>query len=279
MAAQNAAPALSAPASAERTRRGPPLLSGPVGPADEAVDAPSWAALGAKFGREAPRALPAPADLPAPLGSTEMIVDAEQVAEAGGSEFESPNQPVAEAIWRMSEMSEIELAEGHTATAPREHTDDAWRSTAVETNTVGADLLDEPAPSAEPIVAEEQHQQQADAAADIFTAQSHASPLDDSRHACWIALLQADNPARFKLWSMELIAQPSALPTILSALTNNPTTIDASDDPRYQRALADALAASIQSPTQVAEALAPESAPDDEPPDWLSLRMKGQAEV
>jgi hypothetical protein len=85
---------------------------------------------------------------------------------------------------------------------------------------------------------------------------------------------------------MELLAQPAALPTILSALTNDASTLEASDDWRYQLALANALADPSESPpiqtavqSHAAVATTPQHAPDDEPPDWLSLRRPGQEEV
>src|SRR5262249_27444771 len=98
--------------------------------------------------------------------------------------------------------------------------------------------------------------------------------------AHWIALLQADDPALFKLWSMELMAQPAALPTILSALTSDWAVMDASDDPRYQQALVEALAALSDSRSQMVRAKPSQPALDDDPvPDWLSLRRMGQEEV
>jgi hypothetical protein len=99
-------------------------------------------------------------------------------------------------------------------------------------------------------------------------------PLDRRRIAHWITLLQADGPALFKLWSMELIAQPATLPSILSALTSDLAALDRADDLRYQHALGEAL--TIQS-KQSSSLL---SAMEDEPaPDWLSLRRMGQEEV
>jgi hypothetical protein len=365
VAAQSAGPALPVPDSTDRARRAVPLLTGPVGPSDEIGDSPPWAALGAMFGREAPRALPAPPVPPAPAASaTAAIVDVQSAGEAelrapigeegteDSSGFEPREQPVAEALWREPEAAEVDAVEDLVVDAPDEQTDDAWRTPALEMSPAGAEEepgpkpLDEPAAKADildpaadrvlpgenadldqaddlspgwlaPLAENEAHSaieletphwvalgaafgraepttddrrpdQRIEVAEAMLTAQPNEPPIDGERIAQWIALLQADDPALFKLWSMELIARPAALPTILSVLASDPAEMDASDDRRYQRALADALVVLSEPPPYLAAAAhsnveavaAHENAPDDEPaPDWLSLRRSGREEV
>jgi hypothetical protein len=116
----------------------------------------------------------------------------------------------------------------------------------------------------------------ADQQPDQIPALPEEAQLDGQRIAHWIKLLQADDPALFKLWSMELIAQPATLPTILSALTSDLAALDRSDDPRYQRVLVETL--TIQSKQSLH--VSPEHILDAEPaPDWLNLRRMGQEEV
>src|SRR5262245_648696 len=109
VAAQSAAQALSTPDAPERTRRALPLLTGPFRPTDEPADAPSWAALGAMFGREAPGALPAPTDIAAP-SADEVTVDGEPIAETAAeihSDHAPSVGPTIETAGRESEIIDI----------------------------------------------------------------------------------------------------------------------------------------------------------------------------
>jgi hypothetical protein len=113
-----------------------------------------------------------------------------------------------------------------------------------------------------------------------------ATAVDPERITRWITLLKADDPALFKLWSLELQGQPDALPTILSALTDDPVLLQFADDAEYQQALVLAIGLVADSPASeqqfvapsapsapAAEAApAPEPLPEEPPPDWLRLR-------
>jgi hypothetical protein len=256
VAAQNTTLALPGPVSPDRTRRGPPLLSGPTDLVDEPTDAPSWAVLGAMFGREAPQALPAAADPVVSPTTAETIIDVQPAKEAA-----SPTSMAAADVDTHGDLT----SHGESAA-------EATRSESDSTNIVPWEVF-----AAMPDM-------QTDHAghtpiAKIDTMQPNEPPFDSKRIARWIKLLQADDPALFKLWSMELTAQPAVLPTILATLTSDPTAIDASDDPHYQRALVEALAALSERPSHTQAAKTPERTIDDEPPNWLSLRQMGQEEV
>jgi len=113
-----------------------------------------------------------------------------------------------------------------------------------------------------------------------------AVEIDPARVVLWLNLLKADDPALFKLWSLELQGQPEALPTILSALTNDPNVLRLADDPSHQHALVLALQQPAALPKQPEEASPPAASsalppappplavPEESepPPDWLRLR-------
>jgi hypothetical protein len=108
------------PEPTERRGRSVPLLSGPVGPADGADDAPCWAALGAMFGREAPRALPGPVGPGAlPPESAAAIVDAELVEEPMRREAE----PVAAGGGAIEAFEVADVASAKALDEPATHAD------------------------------------------------------------------------------------------------------------------------------------------------------------
>jgi hypothetical protein len=263
------------------------------------------------FGREAPRALlPAPTDPPVPPTIANTNVDIEQVEEAGlhvsaevdrdDSSDPAPAQPAIEAIWRESDSTDIEASISFTTAS---NPQDELLIEAEIDNPVAGDQLygdltsldqdDEslgwlaPLADGQALLSIEQQAPEwaklGDTASQAepttinqLPAPPEEAPLDRRHIAHWISLLQADDPALFRLWSMELIAQPATLPTILSALTSDLAALDRSDDPRYQHALVEAL--TIQS--KQSSHISPEHILDDEPaPDWLSLRRMGQEEV
>jgi hypothetical protein len=333
MAAQSAASALPGPASSDRSRRGPPLLTGPTDLADAPTDAPSWAALGAMFGRETPRALlPALTDIPMLPAIPNPSVDVDPVEEADlhtsivkadrdASRDPTPAQPAIGAIWRESALADIELSRDFTVesdqqvdnveaklgtkspnellteaklgdpeaddqlygdlTSLDQNSDDSlgWLAPlaegqariTLEQAAPGWATLGDVTSQAEPATAGQQPDQ--------IPALPEEAPLDRQRIAHWITLLQADGPALFKLWSMELIAHPVTLPTILSALTSDLAALDRADDPHYQHALVEALTIQSERASHI-PAGSPKHILDDEPaPDWLGLRRLGQEEV
>jgi hypothetical protein len=113
-----------------------------------------------------------------------------------------------------------------------------------------------------------------------------AVEVDPTHIARWVGLLKADDPALFKLWSLELQGQPEALPTILSALTNDPKVLRLADDPVHQQALVLALQQPVElrqqpedvRPPAASFAIPPPPSPpavpeeSEPPPDWLRLR-------
>jgi hypothetical protein len=274
VAAQNAAPA----PSADRTWRGPALLGGPAGMADQPADAPSWVALGAMFGREAPRALPAPADISAPPSVAQARINTEdqlasesrdQLAieveiydpKAGGQLYENTatlDQGDEESLGWLAPLAEDQAHATAELEAPQRA------------------IFSDAKPQAEPIAIE----QPVTPASDTLPMLPKEAPIDSQSISRWIALLQADDPALFKLWSMELIARPMALPTILAALTDDQAMLDRSDDPRYQRAMVEALAGRQEVAPGMSEAKSLQDRLEQEQePDWLSLRRIGHEEV
>jgi hypothetical protein len=352
VAAQKAVPALPGPVAPDRVRRGPLLLTGPT-------DAPSWAALGAMFGREAPRALPSSAETSAddePIEEAELrpsIVEGDRVA---GDDLLAHDEPAPEMIW-----SEVDSAAIEAAPSPTDTPDEP----AGDTEERLGESLDEPAFEAEKLSETDQAKPQSSQSRNPLSyflgafeslhepsvtfqtgskeddpemssqlygdvasldqdddtslgwltplsehravdeppapswatlvetarradpgaghtppAPSEEAPVDEQRIAGWLALLQNDDPALFKLWSMELVAQPKSLPTILSALTDDVAIIHRSDEPRYQCALVAALAAQTKPTLQRTDVQPDQPKLDDGPaPDWLNLRRGGQEEM
>jgi hypothetical protein len=173
-------------------------------PAAESADLPPWAAIGAAFGRETPPAPVSPAGEPqAQLTETPQWLDAFQ---------QLPNTADKQALDQF--VTEV-IADDMTP------------------EIASVQLPDEDA--FEPVAPSDPH--------DTFAAPPDDPRIVDERIARWIALLEANDPALFKLWVMEISGQPESLPRILSALTSDPAGLASADDLRYQRALVLALAA------------------------------------
>ncbi|HEX5690841.1 MAG TPA: hypothetical protein VFX76_12600, partial [Roseiflexaceae bacterium] len=125
-----------------------------------------------------------------------------------------------------------------------------------------------------------EHLTQPFASAEQPVSQPSAS-VDLTHIARWISLLKADDPALFKLWSLEVKSKPETLPTILSALTDDPAVLRYVDDATYQHALVAALdqptsvtptAVTQSGTTSTSAAPATPAAADEPAPDWLRLR-------
>jgi hypothetical protein len=306
IAAQQALPVLPAPAPERVESREFASLGDRFEPSEQLDSVMPWGALGKMFGRD--QSAPAePQPLPALAANRALgMPEPSERSDESGAPFEptfgpapissqidtstarpEESQTADDLVSGMPDALAQPIPEPDTASAPpswsmlgRSFSQDTAASLfgglpAAEEPL--ADMADEPAPAPLPEPAP---------TADIPAMPRPAPAPSSERIGRWIGLLKADDPALFKLWSLELQGRPGALPTILSALTDDPVVLQYADDAAHQRALVLALAqppstpesnqpaepAPPSAPPPVAAAPAADPPQDEPPPDWLRLR-------
>jgi hypothetical protein len=320
LAAQQATPALPAPEPSVGAYYTPPLLPAAQTDAYQPPETPMpWGAFGQMFGREQEQPMPQDSFLPSENWSAQVPVEIDRGEQAFRSALDSaPEDAIAPRVFGDAAGAELSV--------PDLDSSSEGAGNEAEAKEAGMpDNLPDAAP-AEPASPGEGVQGSPDQEAISWgwlgsaysrsrpadtTSRSQASPdepaaytpdlsfvpapeapsnepveVDPTRVARWLNLLKADDPALFKLWSLELQGQPEALPTILSALTNDPNVLRMADDPLHQHALVLALQQPAALPQQPEEAPPPAASsavppappppavPEESepPPDWLRLR-------
>jgi hypothetical protein len=307
LAAQNAMPALPAPGPSMRAhhRLPPPAEQTDMGQPPES--ALPWGALGQMFGREERPLLPESSLSPSADWMAQQPEDSDQPDHTLRAPFDpAPAETTSPEIVGDGAAAELPPAqsdrhfgidEGEDATAQADTPEELPEISAADPAPLGGEVAQgthgqgslpwvwlgstsgpgEPAASAPSLPS----------ASGPEVSPPKAVEVDSRRIARWIALLRAVDPALFKLWSLELQGQPEVLPTILSALTEDPSVLSLADDPSHQHALVLALMQPAGPPPQAGEApppavgaaLSPTTSPSaaspeesEPPPDWLRLR-------